>query len=147
MFIFYICISISVLQMSSFVAIFRFHIWVISCYLCFSVWLTSLSVIISRSSHVAANGTISFFFWPALLERKPTGLSSIKYICTMWSTEPTSGGLSQCRYHWNMSKEGHGMQLGTGHFSIHRRMDSINRILSRVWSNQMYVQHRVISKL
>ena len=29
----------------------------------FSVWLTSLSMIISRSIHVAANGIISFFFF------------------------------------------------------------------------------------
>ena len=29
----------------------------------FSVWLTSLSMIISRSIHVAANGSISFFFY------------------------------------------------------------------------------------
>ena len=34
------------------------NIW----YLSFSVWLTSLSVIISSCSHVAANGTVSFFF-------------------------------------------------------------------------------------
>ena len=27
------------------------------------VWLTSLSMIMSRSIHVAANGNISFFFW------------------------------------------------------------------------------------
>ena len=31
-------------------------------YLSFSVWLTSLSMIISRSIHVAANSVISFFF-------------------------------------------------------------------------------------
>ena len=32
-------------------------------YLFFSVWLTSLNMIISRSIHVAANGIISFFSW------------------------------------------------------------------------------------
>ena len=41
----------------------RFHIWVIR-YICLSlVWLTSLSMIISRSIHVAANGIISCFFY------------------------------------------------------------------------------------
>ena len=28
------------------------------------LWLTSLSMIISRSIHIAANGIISFFLWP-----------------------------------------------------------------------------------
>ena len=32
-------------------------------YLSFSFWLTSLSMIISRSIHVAANDIISFFLW------------------------------------------------------------------------------------
>ena len=32
-------------------------------YLSFSVWLTSFSMTISRSFHVAANGIISFFLW------------------------------------------------------------------------------------
>ena len=32
-------------------------------YLSFSAWLTSFSMIISRSIHVAANGIISFFFY------------------------------------------------------------------------------------
>ena len=42
-------------------------------YLPFSVWLTSLSMIISRSIYVAANGIISFLLW----------LSNIPwYICT-----------------------------------------------------------------
>ena len=31
-------------------------------YLCFCIWLASLSMIISKSTHVAANGIISFFF-------------------------------------------------------------------------------------
>ena len=33
------------------------------CYLSFSFWLTSFSMIISRSISVAANGIISFFLW------------------------------------------------------------------------------------
>ena len=45
----------------SFVSYFRFHIHVIWWYLSFSFWLTLLSMIISRSIHVAANGIISFF--------------------------------------------------------------------------------------
>ena len=32
-------------------------------YLTFSVWLTSVSIIISKSIHVAAYGIISFFIW------------------------------------------------------------------------------------
>ena len=41
----------------------------------FSVWFTSLSMIISRSLHVALNGIISFFLWvsniPLFIERDP----------------------------------------------------------------------------
>ena len=33
------------------------------CDICLSVWLSSLSVIISMSIHVAADGIISFFFY------------------------------------------------------------------------------------
>ena len=59
-FVFHICDSISVLQISSFVAFFldstykRYHIFVF-------VRLTSLSITMSRSIHVAANGIILFF--------------------------------------------------------------------------------------
>ena len=42
------------------VFLFRFHRWVISFDIC--LWLSSLSMIISRSIHVAANGIISLFF-------------------------------------------------------------------------------------
>ena len=56
------CESVSVLQISSFVSFFldstykRYHMmFVFHC-------LTSLSMIISRSMHVAVNGCISFFF-------------------------------------------------------------------------------------
>ena len=35
------------------------------CYFSFSVWHTFLSMTISRSIHVAANGTISSFLWPS----------------------------------------------------------------------------------
>ena len=40
--------------------LFRFHVWVISYDTC--LWLISLSMIISRPIHVAANGIISLFF-------------------------------------------------------------------------------------
>ena len=39
-----------------------FHICYIIWYLFYFIWLTSLSIIISRSIHVAANDIISFFF-------------------------------------------------------------------------------------
>ena len=62
-FVFYICNSISILQISSFVPFFQIpHISDILYYLSFSVCLTSLSMTISRSIHVAANGIILFFF-------------------------------------------------------------------------------------
>ena len=35
-------------------------------YSCFSVWLPSLSVTVSGSTHVAANGSVSLFVWPLL---------------------------------------------------------------------------------
>ena len=40
---------------------FRLHIWNIIWYLSFSVWLTSLSMIISMSTHDAITGIIAFF--------------------------------------------------------------------------------------
>ena len=62
-FVFYVCESLSVLEISSFVSLFQIpRISCIIWYLSFSVWLTSLSMMISRSTHVAANGIISFFF-------------------------------------------------------------------------------------
>ena len=39
------------------------HISYITWYLSFSVWLTSLSMVLSRSICVAKNGIISFFLW------------------------------------------------------------------------------------
>ena len=45
-------------------------IWCLS----FTVWLTSLSMIVSRSIHVAANGIISFFLW---LSNIPLCISSL----------------------------------------------------------------------
>ena len=53
-------------------------------YLSFYVWLTSLSVIISRSIHVAANGQISFFFMPERLKgqfwfRRAWGPESLRF--------------------------------------------------------------------
>ena len=55
LFVFYVCESISVYFLTP-------HISDIIWYLCFSVWLTSLTMIISRSILVAVNGIISFFF-------------------------------------------------------------------------------------
>ena len=51
------CMSLSVSQRSSSVSHFRSHIWVI---LSFSVRLSSLSMVFSRSIHAAGNGIISF---------------------------------------------------------------------------------------
>ena len=62
MFVFHACESVSVLEISSFVLDFRFHIQVIYD---ISLSLTSLTMIISRSLHVATNGIISFFAWLA----------------------------------------------------------------------------------
>ena len=62
MFVFYVCHSISVLQISSFVPSFRFCIEVVPWYVSFFVWLISLSITISRSIHDAANRIISFFY-------------------------------------------------------------------------------------
>ena len=63
-FVFYVFESVSVSQISSFVSFFKTpHISDIIWYLSFSVWLTSLSMIISRSIPVAASGIISFFLW------------------------------------------------------------------------------------
>ena len=57
----YVCGSFSVLYISSFVSFFldSTYKWYNMAFV--SVWLTSLSMIISRSIHVAANGIISFF--------------------------------------------------------------------------------------
>ena len=40
---------------------FTYKLWYSTCF--FSVWLISLSIILSRSIYVAANGRISFFLW------------------------------------------------------------------------------------
>ena len=47
---------------SSFVPYIRFQICDIIWYLCFSFWLTSLSIRVSSSTHVVVNGIIFFFF-------------------------------------------------------------------------------------
>ena len=57
----------------------------ITLYVSFSAWLTSLSVIISRFIHVAANGIISFFFM--------TEKYSIIYICVHVYTHTTSSSV------------------------------------------------------
>ena len=48
-------------QTSLFVSYFRFYILAISYDACLSLWFTSLSMKISRSIHVAANGIDSLF--------------------------------------------------------------------------------------
>ena len=63
-FVFKVCESVSVLQISLPLSFFKLThrsdiIWCLS----FSVWLTWLSVIISSSIHVAAKSMISFFFY------------------------------------------------------------------------------------
>ena len=51
------------------VSLFLFHRYVHLCHILdstfkyFSFWIPSLSMIISRSIHIAANGIISFFVW------------------------------------------------------------------------------------
>ena len=60
-FVFYVCESVSVLYIDSFVLMFRFHISVISYFLLSLSELAPLSMTFSRSFHVAANGNISFF--------------------------------------------------------------------------------------
>ena len=38
-------------------------------YLSFSFWLTSLSMVIPRSIHIAPNGTITFFSWLSNIQK------------------------------------------------------------------------------
>ena len=58
----YVCESVSDLCIDPFALFFRFHMHFVE-YLSSSGWPTSLSTIISRSIHVAANRNISFFLW------------------------------------------------------------------------------------
>ena len=58
----HVCKSASVLQVSSFVPYFRFHISVISYSICLSP-SNLLSMIISGCIHAAANGIILLFLW------------------------------------------------------------------------------------
>ena len=50
-FVFYVCESLPVLKINSFVSVFRFHKKAISYDIC--LWLTSFSMITSKSIHVA----------------------------------------------------------------------------------------------
>ena len=59
MFVTYICVSTSALQIRSFIPYPRFHIYALIYDISF---LTSLCTIVSRSIHVSANGTISLLF-------------------------------------------------------------------------------------
>ena len=67
-FVFYVCGSISVLSVISFVPLFRFHVYLSYeiydlCLMIFVfLWFTSLSMIISRPIHGAAHGIISYIF-------------------------------------------------------------------------------------
>ena len=57
-------------------------------YFSFSVWLTSLTVTISRFIHVAVNGIISFFFMTNISLGFPSG-SAVKNPSTMQETQET----------------------------------------------------------
>ena len=65
------------------VSLFLFHRYVHLCHILdstfkyFSFWIPSLSMIISRSIHIAANGIISFFLW---LSSIPLYMYSIFFI-------------------------------------------------------------------
>ena len=62
-FVFYVCVYISIMLVSLFVYFLQ-KILCISNIICLSlsILLTSLTMIMSRSIHVATNDTISFFF-------------------------------------------------------------------------------------
>ena len=62
-FVLYVCESLFVLKTSSLVSVLIQHLSNIIQYLSFAALFTSLSMIISRSIHVPANGIIAFFLW------------------------------------------------------------------------------------
>ena len=62
-FVLYNCVSISALQTGSSVPFFQIpHIRVNIRYVCFSFWLTSVCMTVSRSIHVTRNNSTSFLF-------------------------------------------------------------------------------------
>ena len=63
MFVLYLCVSISALQIDSLVPVLEIpHICVNIQYLFFSFWLTSLCMTCPRSGYISANGFTPFFF-------------------------------------------------------------------------------------
>ena len=87
---------------------FRFHICDIILYLSFSFWLISLSVILSRSNHVVANGKLSFL-WRSnipLSEKAMAPHSSTLAWKISWTEEPgrlQSMGPLRVRHDWATS--------------------------------------------
>ena len=106
----------------SFLKKIRFHIWIIYIYLSLSDFL-HVSMIISRSIHVAAGGTVLFLFMTDLQHTLSNVTDKKKKICSSdpmsyclclgtWKT--TLPGLlsTSCDYFWQMSHE------HTGHLSL-----------------------------
>ena len=60
--LFSMSVTLLVLHISLFVSFFLRFKFYVTLHLSFSIWLTVISMIISRFIHVAANGIISFFF-------------------------------------------------------------------------------------
>ena len=87
MFVFYICNSVSVLYISLHVPFFKIQhksdMWCLS----FPVWLTSLTMTISRFIHVAANGVNLFLLW---LGHIPS------FICTIFFYPSSVDGCLGC---------------------------------------------------
>ena len=76
-FVFYVCVSIYIMLVSLFVYFLKKILCISNIiYLSLSVWLTSLTMIISRSIHVATNDTFHSFLQVS---------NSPLYICTTYS--------------------------------------------------------------
>ena len=99
-FVLYVCVSISGLQIKSSIPFISVpHICVNRQYLCFSFWLTSLCMTLSRSIHGTSNDPILFLLW----------LCNISlYVCTRFSLSipllrllPSHSCCEQCcSEHW-----------------------------------------------
>ena len=61
--IYFIYNNVYMLIPTSYFFFYTTHISDIIWYLSFSVWLTSFTMIISRSIHIDANGIVSFYVW------------------------------------------------------------------------------------
>ena len=80
-----LCICESPFLLYSLVCLF--HILVIPCSICLSVWLTSVSMMFSESIHVASNGEILFYGW----------------VVFHWFSETTIYCFPQCLYKFTFS--------------------------------------------